>query len=49
MFVERIIPVPAVLTGEQRDHLAGIADRTPANIALVRATPIVTSFTPQNV
>jgi putative redox protein len=46
--IERIVTVPAALTGEQREHLAWIAERTPVTIAVSRATPIVTSFTTQN-
>jgi putative redox protein len=47
--IERRITVPAALTGEQRDHLAAIAERTPVTLALRQATPIVTSFTTHNV
>jgi putative redox protein len=46
--IERIVTVPAALTGEQLDHLAWIAERTPVTIAIKRATPIVTSFTSQS-
>jgi putative redox protein len=43
--IERIVTVPAALTDEQLEHLAGIAERTPVTLAVRHATPIVTSFT----
>jgi putative redox protein len=46
--IERIVTVPAALTGEQLEHLSGIAERTPVTLAVRRAVPIVTSFTSQN-
>jgi putative redox protein len=47
--IERTITVPAALTGEQREHLAAIAERTPVTLAVRHATPIVTSLTPPHV
>jgi putative redox protein len=43
--IERIVTLPATLTDEQLEHVAGIAERTPVTLALKRGTSIVTSFT----
>jgi putative redox protein len=43
--IERIVTLPNALTGEQLEHIAGIAERTPVTLALKRGTSIVTSFT----
>jgi putative redox protein len=42
--IERTITVPAVLTSEQRERLADIAERTPVTLAIRAGTPITTSF-----
>jgi putative redox protein len=40
----RTITIPADLTGEQRDRLAAVAERTPVTLALRSGTPITTTF-----
>ena len=40
----RTITIPADLTGEQRERLAAVAERTPVTLALRNGTPISTTF-----
>ena len=40
----RTITIPADLTGEQRERLAAVAERTPVTLALRSGTPITTTF-----
>jgi putative redox protein len=42
--IERTITLPADLTGEQRERLAAVAERTPVTLAIRSGTPITTTF-----
>ena len=42
--IRRTITVPAGLTPEQREGLAGVAERTPVTLAVRGGTPITTTF-----
>ena len=46
--IARTITVPGDLSSEQRQQLAGIAERTPVTLAIRDGVPITTTFQPHN-